>query len=188
MDARVAGLILAAGRSERYGAIKALSRWDGRSAIECAHAALAAGGCSPIWSVLAPPHAEAIVAQLPGGGAICCPAPTGNMLTSLRYGLGTLLATRAEAIVVSLVDHPAVQAETVARLIQAWQSERPELVTPRYQGRSGHPYLLARALAERLLAAPEGATARDVFRQVARRRYLRVDDAAVLQDIDAPEQ
>ena len=84
----------------------------------------------------------------------------------------------------TLVDHPAVGAETIAAL--AGGPEPGILVrVPRYRGERGHPIWFSRALIPEFLALPEDGAARDVVRRhAAQTRFLDVDDPGILADID----
>ena len=86
----------------------------------------------------------------------------------------------------TLVDHPAVSAATVGRLLAPAGAAR--LRVPRYRGRNGHPIWFSRALVREFLALPEDGAARDVVRaHAAETEFLDVDDPGVAADIDNPE-
>jgi CTP:molybdopterin cytidylyltransferase MocA len=88
-------------------------------------------------------------------------------------------------VVFTLVDHPSVEPETLARLV-----ERPgvTLAIPRYRGRRGHPVYVSAALIPEFLALPEDAKASDVIhRHAGLIRYLDVEDAGVISDVDDAE-
>ena len=109
-----------------------------------------------------------------------------GMLTSLQAGLRAIPADAA-AVMFTLVDHPAVRAETVDRLVEEFFSSGRTLAIPRYGERRGHPVLLARRVAEEILALGPDRSAKEVIRGY-RGETLFVDagDPGVLRDIDLP--
>ena len=107
-----------------------------------------------------------------------------GQLSSMQCGLQAVPA-EADDILFTLVDHPAVTAETVARLAAGPSTP---LRIPRYDGRRGHPIRFSRALAAEFLALPVSAAARDVVaRHASDAAYLEVEDAGILADIDDAE-
>lgn len=180
-----AGLILAAGASRRMGSPKALLDFDGETFLD--HLIrLFAAYCSPVVAVLGA-EAERIRGGLRAadGALLVVNAnwPAGQ-LTSLQCGLAAL-APETEAVLFTLVDHPAVRPPTLAALLAA----PPALLRiPSYQGRRGHPVLASGTLIPEFLAlGPEGAARDVVNRHAAGIRYLETDDPGVVADIDDPE-
>ena len=76
------------------------------------------------------------------------------------------------------------------QVLSAFQaSDGQTLVIPSHAMRRGHPILLPRWLWDEVLALPAGATLRSVIqRHAAAIRYVEVDTATVLADLDTPEQ
>lgn len=108
------------------------------------------------------------------------PDPERGQFSSLQTGLA---ASAAEAVLFQPIDYPAVAASTLDELLAAG----PGFAIPRYAGERGHPILLDRPLMDALLALPATAQARDVTRaQYGRARFVDVDDAGIVTDIDAP--
>ena len=107
--------------------------------------------------------------------------------SSLKAGLAALPANVTSAVFL-LVDLPAVTPPIVNALIERHQQTLAPLVWPEYQGRRGNPVLFDRALFAELFqiqgdtgGKPVLAAHRDQAERVA------VDDPAVVQDIDRPE-
>jgi molybdenum cofactor cytidylyltransferase len=94
----------------------------------------------------------------------------------------------ADGVLFTLVDHPAVSANTIdALLAPAATADAALLRVPRYRGRRGHPIWFARELIADFLALPEGGAARDVVRAYAgRTAFLDLDDPGIVTDIDDP--
>jgi len=180
-----AGLILAAGASRRMGHPKALLDYRGETFLDRLIGAFAAV-CSPVIVVLGG-EAERIRTGIVRTAEACLvvnPDPSRGQITSLQTGLRAV-PEEAEAVLYTLVDHPAVSCETVTDLTSG---SPPLLRIPRWQGRRGHPILIGRQLIGEILSLPETATARDlVHRYVAATEYVDVDDPGILADIDNVE-
>lgn len=103
--------------------------------------------------------------------------------SSLQCGLAAVPA-EAEGVLLTLVDHPAVEAATVAALVEPGGGL---LRIPRYQGRRGHPVWIARALIPELLAVREPHTAKDVVHEHREKTaFLDLEDPGIVADIDDP--
>ena len=62
------------------------------------------------------------------------------------------------------------------------------MVVPTFQGRRGHPVCIGRQLIPDLLGLPQDSRAREIIhRNVDRTRYVEVDNAGILRDVDDPE-
>jgi CTP:molybdopterin cytidylyltransferase MocA len=185
---RVAGIILAAGASQRMGTPKALLDYRGET-FAARLVRVLGGVCGPVWVVLGH-HAEQIRPHVPGGARVAInPDPDRGQLSSLQTALAQL-PRESEGFAFIPVDCPAVAESTVAALARAFARRTPGtlLVIPRMDGQRGHPVFAARAIAEELLALAPSATARDVVhRHVSRTEYVEVDDAGIFADIDTPE-
>ena len=176
----IGGVVLAAGASRRAGTVKALATIEGEPLVVRAARVLREGGCDEVVVVVAAPHGERVAAALgPEVTRVENPAPERGMLSSLRCAL----SDEWEAAVVSLVDHPRVLPGTVEDLIDAWRDGDAQVVRPRFDARSGHPYLVARSLFEALRAGDDDAGARPVF-AAASRLDVDVRDPGIHDDLD----
>ncbi|MBI4165633.1 MAG: nucleotidyltransferase family protein [Acidobacteria bacterium] len=93
-----------------------------------------------------------------------------------------------EAVVLALVDHPAVTSATVMKLVETFLNFRPPVVIPTYQGQRGHPAIIARALFPELLALGPDEGANTVVRKYRdQTRFVMVDDPGILLDVDDPK-
>ena len=109
-----------------------------------------------------------------------------GMLSSLQKGLESL-DSDADWILWMLVDHPAVRGRTLDALIAAANHEAPPLVIPRFNGDRGHPIMMSRRVAERILRMNPSASPQDAVRSYyPEARFIDVDDAGVMRDVDRP--
>jgi CTP:molybdopterin cytidylyltransferase MocA len=61
-------------------------------------------------------------------------------------------------------------------------------VIPEYQGKHGHPFLIAREMIGAFLKAPSSATAQDIEHQnIQHIEYVAVDDSLVTLNVDTPQ-
>jgi len=179
----ITGLILAAGEPRRMGAPKALLPYRGESFLDTL-CGLFAAYCDPVIVVLGAAADEIRnAARRPAAFIVNADFRCGQT-SSMQCGLRAV-PDAAEGVLFTLVDHPAVRAETIAALLAP---PRPLVRVPLYQGRRGHPVWFSRALiAEFLELGPDGAGRDVVRRHAAETEFVDVDDAGIVADIDDPE-
>ena len=133
----IAGLILAAGESSRMGTPKATLAYRGSTFLELIVQTLREGGLEHIVVVLGH-HAEEIRRQvkIEAAETVFNPDYRSGQTSSLQAGLRALLADGLEAVILCLVDHPAVSAETVRKIAAAFRESGAPVVIPTYQGRA----------------------------------------------------
>jgi molybdenum cofactor cytidylyltransferase len=108
--------------------------------------------------------------------------------SSLQAGLRVLNSPEVEAVILCLVDHPAVSGNVIRGLIKDYEQFRAPVVIPAFQGRRGHPVLIARSLFPELLALPNDQGADTVVRKYCEAtRLIETGDSAVLLDVDTRE-
>ena len=180
----VAGLILAAGESKRMGSPKALLELRGETFLDRL-IDLFAEFCAPVVVVLGC-ESERIRSGVKRPERVVF-AENGDyrlgQLSSMQCGLRTIPAT-AEGVLFTLVDHPNVQPSTIGALIEP---PLAPLAIPRFQGRRGHPIFFSKGLIAEFLALPADSQAKSVVnRHAGRARFVDVDDAGILDDVDDP--
>jgi molybdenum cofactor cytidylyltransferase len=187
-------IVLAAGQGARLGGVaKALLPGPGgltylaRIVATCQAAGIPAGR---VRVVVGAPFSAEVAAEAARLGAVARvnPAPARGMASSVAVGFAGLPAGWSRALLWP-VDHPAVDAATVARLLAVAAAEDLDVVVPRHAGRGGHPVVVAPPVWPALAGCAEaGAGARGVLRDRRwRRRDLPLEDPGVVADVDGPD-
>ncbi len=191
----IAAVLLAAGRSSRYGGAgdtKLLLPWGpkGIPMAAAVAATLKAAGLGRIVAVLGH-RADAVGAALEDCGVetVLNPDYADGMSSSLAVGVRAA-PEEAGGYLIALGDMPAVTAGTVSLLCRAFEAaEPPAIVAPVHGGRRGHPVLFGRAYREELLNLSGDLGARPLFARHAERVVeVAVDDGGILTDVDTEAQ
>lgn len=185
-----AGLVLAAGASSRMGRDKALLPWrDGTflsAAIRALQAAtelviVVAGANAPNLEPIADANAAFLVVN---------PDPQQGQFSSLLVGLQDVLNRGRDGAIVTLVDRPPAEVETIQQLKATFLSsgEQTWAVVPEYQGKHGHPIVIGREMVEVFLRAPVHSSAREIeHANQVHILYVPVNDPLVTANVDTPE-
>lgn len=185
----IAAIILAAGASERMGYPKALLPYRGHPFLTGILEACQAAGVEPSVVVLG--YYEDKIRDAIDLSACIVAINTeldAGPIGSIRAGIRSLAGKPVDAVVVWPVDRPHVAVATVSALVDAFRGSHPAIAVPTHEGRRGHPVLFGRTVFEELLAAPADEGARAVVHKEPRRVLeVPVDDAAVLEDFNTPE-
>lgn len=182
----ISALLLAAGESSRMGRDKALLNYRGKTFLEHILATLRESGIARTVVVLGH-HADEIRRAVNLGGAevVLNQDYRLGQTSSLQAGLRALGQPEIEAVVLCLVDHPAVSAEVVKALIAAFRQSAAPVVVPTHQGQRGHPVLIARPLFNELLSIDLHQGANSVIRKHrVSTHFIEVQDPGILLDID----
>jgi molybdenum cofactor cytidylyltransferase len=176
-----AAIILAAGESRRMGRPKAMLPFRGGTFLT-AIAGNLARRCSPVIAVFGFDAARMSQCAPPGVVPVENPDYAEGMLTSLQAGL-RVVPESCDAVLFTLVDHPAVLPETVDSVMRSTAL----IAIPRYENRRGHPVLIGRQIAREFLLEPLTSKVRDVIdRHADGIEYVEVEDPGISDDIDSP--
>jgi molybdenum cofactor cytidylyltransferase len=182
----IAGLLLAAGRSVRFGGDKLLAPLCGRPVLFWSAAAIAAevdvlyvvvpaGDAARIAALDAIPH---VVVEHAGRDA--------GMSSSIAAGIAAL-PDEATAVVIALADQPLVAPAVVRGLGERWREGGASAVATRYRDGRGHPVLFGRGLFGALSALEGDTGARTLLDSLGDGVALvTVDDSAPV-DVDTPD-
>jgi CTP:molybdopterin cytidylyltransferase MocA len=180
---RVAGVLLAAGGGSRLGRPKALVELGGRTLAERGVDLLTAGGADPVLIVTG-----AVPVTIAKTRVIDNPDWRSGMGSSLRAAIAVLTGEPdVTAAVIALADQPLVGAESVRRLIAAYQDGATVAVAA-YTGQPRNPVLIAR---EHWAGVSEAATGDSGARAFLRARpdlvtLIECGDTGSPDDVDTP--
>ncbi len=138
----VSAIILAAGRSRRMCAFKALLPFGDKTVVESCVKNLQDAGITDIVVVLGS-RGDEIRKQLQNCGVSFAtnPDPDSEMSASIAVGVEKL-SPPAEAVLIALVDHPAIAPSIIIQLVDEWRRRGIQLIQPEYNRRGGHPVLV----------------------------------------------
>jgi len=187
---KIAGLVLAAGRSTRMGGPnKLLEEIGGRPLVRIAADQLIASQARPVIVVTGHQRerVEHALAGLPVTFAHNADFSEG-LSTSLKAGIKSVPAD-VDGAIVTLGDMPQVSAKLIDRLIAAFDPERGALVVvPTLEGKRGNPVLWSRRFFPDLMMIDGDVGARHLIGSYPEAvAEVPVEDAAALTDVDTPE-
>lgn len=184
----ICAVVLAAGRSRRMGRQKLLLPVGDRPMIARVVDEVLRSQVSSVFVVVGADR-EPIQEALAGRPIefIVNTDPNGEMLSSVRCGLGALPAGCTAALVV-LGDQAEIRADIIDVLIQAFRAGHGGIVVPTYAGQRGHPIVVPLRYRDELLCAYDATGLRGLLSAHPKDVLeAEITSNAVLQDIDTPE-
>jgi molybdenum cofactor cytidylyltransferase len=188
LAARVAGVILAAGRSTRLGRPKQLLDLDGEPLLRHTIRNAVGSRLDEVVVVLGAKAAEidGAVGYL-GQRTVVNPSYEEGQSTSMRLGLESIHPD-SEAVLFLLGDQPGVRPALIDALIARYHDSGAVIVQGRFKGKPGNPVLIARPLFPKLAEIEGDEGARSV---VAAHRnevsFVDLPEISVPQDVDTDE-
>jgi molybdenum cofactor cytidylyltransferase len=175
-------LVLAAGRSSRFGSDKRLATFQGQPLL--LHVLDHIPDVFSSRTVVLADGDERLAEHIPKDWQIVfARAAKSGMGFSLAAGLMT--ATDWDGAVVALADMPWIRPETFTIIRDALAPDN--LVVPVFEGKRGNPVGIGRQFFNRLLEAGGDYGARALLRtEAGRLRMVEVADPGILRDVDQP--
>ncbi|MFQ5528182.1 MAG: NTP transferase domain-containing protein [Thermoanaerobaculia bacterium] len=186
---RVAGVILAAGRSARFGADlpKQLHRIGGQTLVH--YSACVALGSQLRRIVVVTGHRGADVGAVVAGLAVEVvhnPNFADGQSTSVKAGLAAV-ASDADAVLFIPCDLPNLDVPAIDRLIEAYAESRGPIVVPVAEGKRRAPVLIDRSLFGEIDGVTGDRGARQIFPAHEDEIVEVVFDSALpFEDLDRP--
>jgi molybdenum cofactor cytidylyltransferase len=186
----LAAIVLAGGHSRRTAPVnKLLALWEGKPLVAHAVEAALASRASPIIVVTgyqADLVAEALADHARQLMFVHNPDHEAGLSTTLKAGLDAL-PDDVDGALVLLGDMPRLTASHINRLIEAFDGKG--IIVPVCRGRRGNPVLWPRRYLAAMRAELNGDKgARDFLKRRGRAVIKLEMDAAVLADVDTPEE
>ena len=182
----ISAVVLAAGRSARFGELKQLLKVGKKNLVETVVNGFLSSSVDEVVVVLGF-GADEILAHSEFGTARVVVNP------DYEQGLGTSLKTgieaanpEASAVILALGDQPLLSVNTINAIIAKYSGTHGHIVAPFYGRRRGNPVLFDRVLFPELrkLVGDEGA--KSVIRRMEENVVkVSVDDPGVVFDIDS---
>ncbi len=185
---RVAGVLLAAGTSSRFGSEnKLLADLEGEPIVRHAVCTLLEARVDPVVVVLGH-DADRVETTLEGLPVefVRNEAYSAGQATSVRAGIGSV-RTRApdsDGALIALGDMPFVSPETVDTLVDAYEAGLGEVLAPAFDGKRGNPVLFDRRFFDQLAAVEGDIGGREILLESGHGVLVSVDERGVHRDVD----
>lgn len=190
----IATIILAAGKSSRFGENKLLSEFKGKKIIEFTLSLYITNKklFKDIFVVIGYQH-EKILSQLSNYSITTCFNEnyiTGGMSSSIKVGMQSLLKKdlkKCIGVIIHPADIPFIDLETINRISEkVLQDKTISILIPKYEKKSGHPIFISKFLFHELLNVNEEKKGLRGFIQEYSKlvTYFDVESKFVLVDID----
>jgi molybdenum cofactor cytidylyltransferase len=183
----IVAVVLAAGKSIRMGTQKLLLPFAAQTVIGHVIDQLDSAGVDRVFVVVGVAD-DGVEKALAGKNVTIVHnrQPDADMLSSVRAGLRTL-PPETDAALVVLGDQPSIRPAMVSEMIGAFQTAGRGIVVPAYEGRRGHPLLLAAKYFDEVLSQYDGVGLRDLLHAHTDDVYeLAVTERGILDDMDRP--
>jgi molybdenum cofactor cytidylyltransferase len=186
----VAGIVLAAGESTRYGQPKQLLDWKGEPFVHAVARTTLQSGLSPVL-VITGANAEQVESAVTDLDVIVIRNEqwkTGQA-SSIRGAIGSLRAPYAPntgGAIFLLADQPQITGSILRALLEKHAEELYPIVAPLVMDRRANPVLFDRATFPDLLTLEGDVGGRAVFHK-HHVEYLPWHDDRLLLDVDTPE-
>lgn len=179
----IAGILLAAGASTRFGGDKLLHPLADGTPMGLSGARKLLGKVDCGIAVVRPSdRALAGLLEAEGWLVARCATAADGMGASLACGVNS--APHVRGWLIALADMPFIRPETIGAVAGLLRAGAP-LAAPRYQGRRGHPVGFSRAFLGDLtrLDGDRGASA-VLAAHASKLQYVDCDDPGIVTDID----
>ncbi len=183
----VAGVILAAGESKRYGQAKQLLDWRGEPFVRAVAKAALEAGLSPVV-VVTGANAEKIESAVSGLdlGIVYNADWRSGQGSSIKIGVSLLNPSTVGGAVFLLVDQPQVTTSVLRALVEKHAEGLYPVVVPMVIDQRANPVLFDRSTFRDLLSIEGDVGGRAIFHKY-RVEYLPWHDDRLLLDVDTPE-
>lgn len=190
---RVAGVVLAAGGSTRFGQPKQLLEWKGQSFVSAVARTALEAGLSPVI-VVTGANGEEVASTVSDLNVITVRNDEwkSGQASSIRAGIRasstapSLKAEEAGGAIFLLADQPQVTTSILRALVEKHAESLAPIVAPLVMDQRANPVLFDRVAFGDLLKLEGDVGGRAVFHK-HRVEYLPWHDARLLLDVDTPE-
>lgn len=181
---KVVGILLAAGKSSRFGSNKCLALLPDQTAMGIRSARNLASQVDEMIVVIPQDNAalDALFSN-EGCGVIVCHTADLGMSESLKVGVG-YFDSEVTAFIIALADMPLIKSETYRSVVDELMRNEG-IVSPQHYGKRGHPVGFNAKYKNELLALQGDQGAKVLLQKYVKDiTLLNVDDPGIHQDFD----
>jgi len=185
----IAGIILAAGASQRMGEPKALLNIGNETFLQRIVRMLHSARVTTNVIVLGA-HYDQVVPALGwfDGKVIKNSEWKNGQLSSLLTGIDSFRNDTLHGFFVCPIDHPLLVQSTLVELLQGFWKSNKNIIVPTFHGKRGHPVIFGVSMVDALRSASLQEGAKAVVRKYTDEVLeIPVNNDGILQNIDTPE-
>ena len=184
----IASVILAAGKSERFGAPKVLQHFNGKPFLAGILDTLRKSGIRENYLILGF-NAEKMIASLPEIEDLHLVINKNfedGQFSSLQTGISNC-KKKYFGLLICLIDQPHLKSETFRNIVKKVWSNSEKIIIPVFNNRGGHPVYIPESIFPEIVKNSSKKSLREVFSNhqdlILR---IAVEDPGILEDIDTP--
>jgi molybdenum cofactor cytidylyltransferase len=182
------GILLAAGKSTRFGCMKQLATLPSGQTLLAASSQHLRESIQRVLIVISDDAAlmahAAHVGHTHDCEVIINPRASEGMASSIQCAVRT--TNNATGWLIALADMPFIKPPSIATIAAAL-TNATKIIVPTYQGQRGHPVAFGASYADELCQLTGDTGARDIINRHPLNVVLRpLDDAGILRDVDTP--
>ncbi len=185
---KVCCMVLAAGESRRMNQQKLLMDYQGESFIRTIVNKISRSAADRILVILGS-DSEKIADQIRPFkvDTVYNPNYKDGMLSTIQCGFRSL-TKNIDAVLVVLGDQPMIEVDVINLLIDSYRKSRAKIIIPVYQGKRGHPVLIAMLFRDEIFTLnPEKGLRELIYAHHDDVYEVEVDKPGILKDIDTIE-
>jgi len=182
----ISAIILAAGKSERFGAPKVLQSFKNVPFLVRIVDSMHKTGIQSIYLVLGF-QANNMIKKLPEIENI-------EIIINEDYEFGQFSSLQAgirklpldiSGCLVCLIDQPHIQSETVEKILKEVETNSNKIIIPTFQNRGGHPVFIPNSLFSEINDSDPSQSLRNIFLNTSNLiQRFEVNDPLIVEDID----